>query len=102
MSSGVHVIEGIEDEIEGGEPFEVELFVFDIGMIGNEGDILVERLGDLFGDDGFGLLDMFMSKEELTVEVAEIDGVQIDDVDLAKASEDEVLEEFAADATGAD
>lgn len=43
-----------------------------------------------------------MSEEELPVEIAEVDCVQIDDVNLAEAGEDEVLEEFAAYAASAD
>jgi hypothetical protein len=45
---------------------------------------------------------MFVSEEELAVEVAEVDCVEIDDVDFAEASEGEVLEKFAADPAGAD
>ena len=46
----------------------------------------------------FGLLDMLIAEQELAVEVAEIDGVEIYNVYLAEAGEDEVLEEFAANA----
>jgi hypothetical protein len=45
-----------------------------------------------------GLLDVLIAEQELPVEVAEIDGVQVDNVDLAEAGEDEILEQFAADA----
>jgi hypothetical protein len=45
---------------------------------------------------------MFVSEEELAVEVAEVDCVEIDDVDFAEAGEGEVLEKFAADPAGAD
>lgn len=46
----------------------------------------------------FGLLDMLVAEQELAVEVAEVDGVEVDNVDLAKAGEDEVLKQLAADA----
>lgn len=42
-----------------------------------------------------------MPEQELPVEIAEIDRVKVDDVDLAEAGENEVLEEFASYATGA-
>ena len=48
------------------------------------------------------LLDMFLTKEELTVEVAEVNGVQINDVDLAEAGEDKILQKLAANSTSAD
>lgn len=43
-----------------------------------------------------------MSEEELTVEIAEIDCVEIDDVNFTKARQGKVLEQFAANAAGAD
>jgi hypothetical protein len=45
---------------------------------------------------------MFVSKEELAVKIAEVDGVKVNDVNFAKAGQCKVLEEFAADAAGAD
>jgi hypothetical protein len=47
---------------------------------------------------GLGLLDVLSAEQKLPVEVAQIDGIQIDNVDLPEAREDEVLEQFAADA----
>lgn len=44
---------------------------------------------------------MLMSEEELTVEVAQVDCIKVDDVDFAESREDEVFEELAADAAGA-
>lgn len=37
---------------------------------------------------------MLVSKEELSVQVAEIDSVEVDDVNLAKATEKEVLKKL--------
>lgn len=45
---------------------------------------------------------MLDTEEELAVQVGEIDGVQVDDVDVAEAGEEEVLEQLAADTAGAD
>jgi hypothetical protein len=42
---------------------------------------------------------MFMSEEKLTIEVAQIDGIKIDDMDLAEACEDKVFEQLASDST---
>jgi hypothetical protein len=49
-----------------------------------------------------GLLNVLISEQKLAVEVAEVDGVQVYDVYLAKAGEYEVLEEFTSDAAGSD
>ena len=45
---------------------------------------------------------MFVTKKELTIEVAKVDGVQINNVDLAEAGEDKVLQELATDSSGTD
>lgn len=50
----------------------------------------------------FRLLDVFVSEEKLPVEVTQVDGVEVDDVDVTKTEEDDVFEEFATDATGTD
>lgn len=43
-----------------------------------------------------------MSKKELTIEVAQINGVKVDDVDFAEPGEDEVFQKLTADAACAD
>lgn len=48
---------------------------------------------------GFGLLDVFMAEKELSIQVTEVDSVQIDDMDFAEACKDKVFQELAADAT---
>lgn len=45
---------------------------------------------------------MFLTKKELTIEVADVDGVQINDVDLAEAGEDKILQKLAANSSSAD
>jgi hypothetical protein len=42
VAAGVEVVEGIENEGEGLEPFYIELGVFDVGVVGGEGDRGVE------------------------------------------------------------
>ena len=43
---------------------------------------------------------MLMTEEKLAVEIAQVDCVQVDDVDLAKPTHHKVLEEFASYPTG--
>lgn len=45
---------------------------------------------------------MLVSEEELAIQVAQVDGVQVDEVDFAEAGQQQVLEQFAADPAGAD
>jgi hypothetical protein len=45
---------------------------------------------------------MFVSKEELAVEIAQVDCVKVNDVNFAEAGQCKVLEEFTADTAGAD
>jgi hypothetical protein len=50
---------------------------------------------------GLGLLDVFVPEQELTVQVAQIDCIKVDDVNLAEAGQDQVLEQFASNAASA-
>ena len=45
---------------------------------------------------------MFVTEKKLSIEVAEVDGVQINDVDLAEAGENKVLQELATNSSGTD
>ena len=45
---------------------------------------------------------MFLSEEELAVQVAQINCIKIDYVNLPEASHDHIFEQFASNATGAD
>lgn len=45
---------------------------------------------------------MFVTKQKLTIEVAQIDGVQVNYVYFTETGEQEVLEQLAADAASAD
>ncbi len=44
---------------------------------------------------------MLVSEKELAVEITEIDCIEIDNVDFPEASENQVLEQLAADSTSA-
>jgi hypothetical protein len=101
MAARIHIIQCIENEIETREPLQVELLVLDVGMICDELDVRIEPLSHLFRDEGFRLLDVLMSEQELAVEVAQVDRVKVNNVDFAKAGENEVLEQLAANATSA-
>jgi len=78
------------------------LRILDVGVVCDKLDVRVELLRSLLCDKRFRLLDMLMTEEKLSVEVAEIDCVKIDDVDFAEASQDKVLEQFAANTACAD
>lgn len=47
----------------------------------------------------FGFLDVFEAEQELAVEITQIDCVEVDDMDFAESGEQEVLQQFASDAT---
>lgn len=52
--------------------------------------------------DGFGFFDVFEAEEELAIEIAKIDRIEIDDVDFPEAGEQETFEQFTAYPTGTD
>jgi hypothetical protein len=118
MPSRVQIVQRIEDNGEGLEPCNIEYVVFDIGVIGFDVYIGVKSARRLLRNlvqplattqshpfctfttyQRLGLLDVFVAEEELPVQVAQIDRVEVDDVDLAKTCENKILEKLTADAT---
>lgn len=87
---------------------DVELFVvlfilvLDLAMVG--GDLYARHalLNEFGCDVRFGTTDIFFTEEELAVEVGNVDGVHIDDMDVVKAGEGEVGEDLAAETASAD
>ena len=69
-------------------------------MVSRQFDIGVESLRRIFRDESLRFLDVFLTKEELAIEIAQVDGVKIDYVYLTKACQDKVLEEFTANPAG--
>lgn len=98
---GVEVIQGVKDDSKASEPRHVEVRFFDVCVMSHNFDIWVEFLGSLFGNERFGLFDMLLSEQELSVEIREVDRVQVDDVYLAEASEGEILQELTSDSSSA-
>ena len=45
---------------------------------------------------------MLVTEEKLSIQITKVDGIQIDNVDLAEAGEDKVLQKFTTDSSGAD
>ena len=42
---------------------------------------------------------MLVPEKELPIQIAEVNGIKVDDMDFAKAGQDKVFEQFAADAS---
>ena len=120
MSPRIQIVERIENDAKGLEPRDVELIVLDVGMVRLDSHVRIEParryLRDLHQQlatphtrlirvsiayQCFRLLDVLIPEEELPIEIAQVDRVQVDDVNLAEASEDEILEELAANTTSA-
>ncbi|KAL9602486.1 MAG: hypothetical protein Q9219_001779 [cf. Caloplaca sp. 3 TL-2023] len=93
MASRFEIVQSVENEAEAGKPVNVELRIFDVGMMGFKLDLWVESGRTFFGDLG---------RKELAVEVAEVDCIQVYDMDLTKAGKDKVLQQFAADTASTD
>lgn len=50
MTPRINVVQGIEDNFEAGKPIDIELRIFDVGMISFELDVRVELGGALLCD----------------------------------------------------
>jgi hypothetical protein len=114
----IEIVQRVEDDAECLEPRDIEARVLDVVVICFDLDFRVEFACRFFCNlshvsacpatspacpvtayQRLGLLDMLGAEQELPVQVAEVDRVQVDDVDLAKARKYKVLEQLAPDAT---
>mmetsp|Transcript_8793 Transcript_8793/g.18943 ORF Transcript_8793/g.18943 Transcript_8793/m.18943 type:complete len:226 (-) Transcript_8793:63-740(-) len=117
------VVEGVEDEGEGLDVGDVEFgIVADVAVVGGVLRLVIavviviviaplavifHRRRDhpqrrLARHHTLGHADVMTPKQELSIQIAHIDGIQIDDFDVAKAAQGEVFEELASDAAGSD
>ena len=71
------VVERIEHNVESLEEVHVEFAIEDVSVTGVDIHGRVELTGRLLGNDGLGLLDVLLPEEELAVQVAQIDSVQV-------------------------
>lgn len=85
MTARVEVVECTEDHVELGEPGDVVMSLLDVGLVGCYKRIWVERARCFFGYDRFATLDVPRLKEELAVEIREINRVEVDDVHVCEA-----------------
>lgn len=119
MPPRLQVVQRVEDDIEFLKPVNVELRVLDVRMVRFELDVGIESSGGVLCDlrrigiskcgtdavrisslahQRLRLLNMLVAKEKLTVQITEVDCIQIDDVNLAEASKNKVLEQLATNA----
>jgi hypothetical protein len=86
VSSCIHIVKRVEDNVKARKPLEIELLVFNVGMLGDQFDIGVELLSDVLCDNGLWLLNVFLPEEKLTIEIGEIDCIEVNDVNLTETS----------------
>lgn len=78
MSSRIDVIQGVHCDGKLFEVFRSELCVLDVPVVSHDMTMGVEAQRRFAGNDGFGLSNMFLAEQELSVEVAHIDNVEVD------------------------
>ncbi len=99
VAARFQIVQCVEDNLEITEPSDSKLFVLDICVVCGNIDIGVEPLGGFLGNECFGLFNVLLTEKKLAVQVREIDRVEIDNVDLAEAHEDQVFEQLAPNAS---
>ena len=86
MSSGINVVECVENQIELLEVRQVKLGVLDILVVADNRQIRVKALCSVASNDCFGLTNMFWAEQELAIQIGHIDGVQVNQLDILKTS----------------
>lgn len=112
MTSRLEIVQRIKHYFKASKPFDVKLYVLNIGVVRDNLDVRVEYCRRLLcyltvwsvrhytyypvrsivcSYQGFGFPDMFVSEEELSVQIAQVDCVEVDDVNFAEAGEGEIF-----------
>jgi hypothetical protein len=103
MSSGIDVIQSIYDRIEPSKPVDLEQGVGDdVAVDRFYFYIRVKSLDGFSSNNSFGLPDVFLPEQELSIQVGDVDRVQIDHRELLAADEHQVLEELTSNTSSAD
>lgn len=87
VSSGVYVVQRIENQIELLEICQVELGVLDVLVVANNGQIGVETLRSIACNDSFGLTNVLWAEQELTIQIGNVDRIQVDQLDVLETSQ---------------
>mmetsp|Transcript_34937 Transcript_34937/g.88023 ORF Transcript_34937/g.88023 Transcript_34937/m.88023 type:complete len:524 (+) Transcript_34937:51-1622(+) len=103
---GVHVaarLKGVQAQHNDVEvAIELGREVLDAAVVRRDLGAQHTRVDALRSDLRFGLAHVRHAEQELSVEVGDVDGVHVNDVDVRKAGEREVLQQLAAQAARAD
>lgn len=103
MCRYTEIIEGINDEVESAEEGDgKELGIFNVGPVwANVQRTIRGHVRDGFsGDTGLTLANVVAAEEELSVQVTQLDDVQVDDFNAAEAAEHQIFKHLTSNATG--
>ena len=103
-TAGHDVVERVQNEIKPLDVLHVELAVVaDVAVVrrvvGAAGDGQFRR--HLARHDALGLSNVVTAKEELTIQIGDVNGVEIDHFNVTKPGEREIFQQLAANATRA-
>ena len=94
------VVEGVDNQVKVLEELVAKPVLLDLAQIRFNFDVGVLLLNLLLEGKGLGLVHVFPPEQELSVQVADVDGVEVDDRDLREPREREALDQLTSDATG--
>jgi len=100
--SCLFIVQGVDNEVELLEELVAKSLFLNFAEVGLDLDRRILPFNLVFQSQRFWLVDMFSSKEELSVEVADINGVQINNGDPSESGERETLDELTANTASAD
>lgn len=114
--SHTEVVQSIQNNVERPEPRHIELRVFDVGVDGVYLNVGIECRGSVCSNlsvlvfcecyvtlyvsdesyQSFTLLDILLAKEELAVEIRQVDGVKVQEGDVPKPGHYHILYYWAS------
>ena len=100
--ASVDIVQGVDHNVELLHELEPKPFFLNLAQECLNLDRWVLLLDLLLESRGLRHVDVLSSEQKLAIQVADVDGVQVDDLDVSEPSETEGLDQFAADAACSD
>jgi len=93
-SSSFYIVQSRNNTVEGF--VEHHVFILNLSVMSldvHPGTTLIDESSSHIG---FGTSDVLLPKEELTIEISHVDGIQVNHFDIGNVGHGEILEDFAS------
>jgi hypothetical protein len=95
----IYIVQCVQNNIKSSNVFRAESRILDIAMVRHNIHIWIELSNRLRRNHSFGFPHMLGSKEKLPIQIGDINGIQINQLDTAETNQRQVFQNLTADST---